>query len=232
MDKLFAKIDLGFFESPKLMLLSKNARHDLIHMICYARNHLTDGFIDNRVAIAKQWLESIEELTTNDDKPSLIVVAGGWKIHDFEKHQTTVAEINELRSKRSKAGRIGAERRWQNGKTEAKTWQTMAKDKDKDKDKDSSGRARTLPDDWKPSEAASEFARANGLDVNHEATQFRLHALANERAQKNWDAAFRLWLGNAVKWSKQSTTKIVTPVIVKNDESYVTSMQDWLERNK
>lgn len=42
----------------------------------------------------------------------------------------------------------------------------------------------------------------NNIDVDHEAAQFRAHAEANDRRQQKWDAAFRQWLGNAVKWRR------------------------------
>ncbi|MGX1809690.1 hypothetical protein ACWIGI_28550 [Nocardia sp. NPDC055321] len=35
------------------------------------------------------------------------------------------------------------------------------------------------------------------LDLEHEADQFRNHALANGRTQVDWSAAFHTWLGRA-----------------------------------
>lgn len=69
-----------------------------------------------------------------------------------------------------------------------------------------------LPNDWVPNTACQEFAKANQLDVTFEAGQFKAHAAATERKMKNWDAAFRVWLGNAVKWKKpvQKTSAIET----------------------
>ncbi|TFC59443.1 MULTISPECIES: helix-turn-helix domain-containing protein [unclassified Cryobacterium] len=55
---------------------------------------------------------------------------------------------------------------------------------------------------WTPSHANITFATANSLNLQHELGQFRAHAEANDRRQTNWDAAFRLWLGNVVKWRK------------------------------
>ena len=62
--------------------------------------------------------------------------------------------------------------------------------------------ATPLPDIWAPSEANTKYAVENRLDLKHELGQFRAYAAANDRRQVNWDAAFRLWLGNQVKWRK------------------------------
>ncbi|WP_295035094.1 helix-turn-helix domain-containing protein [uncultured Microbacterium sp.] len=62
--------------------------------------------------------------------------------------------------------------------------------------------AHRLPEDWSPNLACRTFAMENNIDVDHEAAQFRAHAEANDRRQQKWDAAFRQWLGNAVKWRR------------------------------
>jgi hypothetical protein len=62
--------------------------------------------------------------------------------------------------------------------------------------------ASALPAGWSPSEANVVFAKANSIDMQHEVGQFRAHSEANDKRQSNWDAAFRLWLGNVVKWRK------------------------------
>jgi hypothetical protein len=67
-----------------------------------------------------------------------------------------------------------------------------------------------LPQSWNPNTACQDFARANNLDVEFEAGQFRAHADATQRKMKNWDAAFRVWLGNAVKWKKPANNKATT----------------------
>lgn len=56
--------------------------------------------------------------------------------------------------------------------------------------------AKRLPDDWQPTPKHRERER-DGIDVDHEAEKFRLHADANDRRQANWNAAFSQWLLNA-----------------------------------
>ena len=70
------------------------------------------------------------------------------------------------------------------------------------------GKSTSIPASWKPNENHTEFAKANSLNVTHEAEQFKNHAEATGRKMKNWDAAFRVWLGNAVKWKKPEQKKV------------------------
>lgn len=58
-------------------------------------------------------------------------------------------------------------------------------------------RTTTLPEGWVPNETHVERARSRGIDVEHQATQFRLHAQATGRRMANWNAAFSMWLNNA-----------------------------------
>lgn len=55
---------------------------------------------------------------------------------------------------------------------------------------------RPIPEDWRPTDDHSRYAADNSLDVNGEAFRFRNHAIANDRRQRDWDAAFRNWLAS------------------------------------
>lgn len=56
---------------------------------------------------------------------------------------------------------------------------------------------RPLPDDWAPHDLHALLARQRGVDLEHEAEQFRAHAAAHGRMFVNAHEAFRYWLGNA-----------------------------------
>lgn len=67
-----------------------------------------------------------------------------------------------------------------------------------------------LPKDWQPNAANYAFASKSGLtreEINHEADQFRNHALAQGRLAADWHAAFRTWLGNTVKWRAERSAR-------------------------
>lgn len=68
---------------------------------------------------------------------------------------------------------------------------------------------RRLPDDWAPTDAHRKYAAEHGIDIDHEVGQFRAHAESKDRQQADWDAAFRTWLGNEVKWDRPRQTQAV-----------------------
>jgi len=72
-------------------------------------------------------------------------------------------------------------------------------------------KAQKLPISWKPTTAHEDYARENSIDIVFASQQFRDHAEATGRSMKNWDAAFRLWLSNSVKWNTKAVTKVSGP---------------------
>lgn len=56
---------------------------------------------------------------------------------------------------------------------------------------------KPIPPDWQPHHGHELNAHRRGVDLTHEATQYRNHALANDRRLADWDAGFDGWLGNA-----------------------------------
>jgi hypothetical protein len=102
--RLYAKFDINMDEHPKILMLSDAAFRALFESTLYCRRQLTDGFIDDRI-VSKRWsIGVVEELSGNDpEKPSWIKVDGGYRIHDFEEHQTTTADIQAKRE----AGKAG-----------------------------------------------------------------------------------------------------------------------------
>lgn len=73
-----------------------------------------------------------------------------------------------------------------------------------------SARKTSLPDNWAPTITAYATASKLGMtreEINHEADQFRNSAIANGRTYADWDAAFRTWIGNNVKWRAERAAK-------------------------
>jgi len=257
------KVDDGFYSSRKVLSIPRSRRFEALGLwtACgsWTMKELTDGFVPreivdelggtqaqiNDLLAAKLWTESEK----------------GFTFWDWEDYQPSASSIKmnrkETSQKRSAAGRLGAQTRWQkhgknNGKrdlpsskTEKTTdllsetkvdesttttqnmakWQSDSKAdgkriaptqpnqlKDKllaQKNDGKNSKSISIPSSWKPNESHTEFAKTNSLNVDHEAEQFRNHALATGRKMKNWDAAFRVWLGNAVKWKKPEQKKPV-----------------------
>lgn len=80
---------------------------------------------------------------------------------------------------------------------------------------------KPLPEAWEPNGNHASYAMENRLDLAHEAGQFRAHAAANDRRQRNWDMAFRTWLGNAAKWSSDRKPNAPTGRRVPSNEEWM-----------
>ena len=66
-------------------------------------------------------------------------------------------------------------------------------------------RAVSLPDGWVASDRNIQDAIERGFsqeEIKHEADQFSNYHIAKGSTFKNWDAAWRTWLGNARKFAK------------------------------
>lgn len=71
-------------------------------------------------------------------------------------------------------------------------------------------RSCSLPDGWVPSDRNIEDAMKRGFsteETNHEAEQFRNYHHAKGSTFKDWDAAWRTWLGNAKKFARSRPTR-------------------------
>ncbi|WP_120338104.1 hypothetical protein [Cryobacterium soli] len=113
-ERLYARFDIAMDEHPKVMLLSDAAFRTLFEATFYSRRQLTDGFLAEGV-VRRRWSpEAIAELRANDpEKPSLYPFekagVAGLMIHDYDKHQTTTADIEAKREAGRKGGRAKAE---------------------------------------------------------------------------------------------------------------------------
>jgi len=65
-------------------------------------------------------------------------------------------------------------------------------------------RAHQLPADWAPTPQHLAYAQQHGLQVEHEAGKFRLHAEAQCRLAVRWNAAFSQWLMRATEYRATS----------------------------
>jgi hypothetical protein len=68
-------------------------------------------------------------------------------------------------------------------------------------------RKAALPSDWLPNEGHHSQAKRDGLNVESEAEQFRDHHTAKGSVMLDWNAAFRTWLRNAVKFQRKPFTQ-------------------------
>ena len=102
-NKLFAKLAHGFANDPKIVGLSDAAFRAYIEALLYSCQHMTDGFLDERIVARFGWAAAVAELTNNDAEPSWVSVDGGFVIYAFCEWQMTSA----AHQKKVEAGRAG-----------------------------------------------------------------------------------------------------------------------------
>lgn len=192
------------------MLAGNSAMGLWVRAGSWSSAQLTGGFIPAHMANAMA-----NPMAKPSDPDALVTaelwheVDGGYRFHDWSDFQPD-AEAEKQKRKatseaRSKAGKAGAAARW-NGKTDGKE---MANECDRNgpdpsrpvPTKESAGSRkrpeRPLPAGWEPNDAHRGFAREKNIFLEGEAERFKLHAQANDRRLRDWDAGFRMWLTKA-----------------------------------
>ena len=72
----WVKLDDGFPTHPKVLELSDRAFRAYVTALCYAAQHLTDGFVPTRIVGKRAATELI-------DARLIVAGEGGWVIHDY-----------------------------------------------------------------------------------------------------------------------------------------------------
>jgi hypothetical protein len=204
MSRLFAKISLGLADDPKIVGLSDKAFRAFIEAILYARQNLTDGFLDERIVQRRWGSEVTDELTANDGKPSWVKVDGGWQIYAFTDWQMSADLINETREKRRSAAR----KRW-DSKNDANAMQDACKPDAKVmpeteteteteteiKPSRASNRTR-LKEDWTPDAKLMSWAREKQItiDLKYETERFVNWWIGNGGLKADWPRTWQNWV--------------------------------------
>lgn len=173
-DRLYARFDIAMDEHPKVMLLSDAAFRALHEATYYSRRQLTDGFLDERVALRKWRQDVIDELSSNHpERPSWVRVEGGWQIRDYADHQTTTADIQAKKD----AGRLGGLAKAKRNSSKpvagatkvlvAESWQNATAplaitetETEKETKKETKSRGSRAPDSFEVTQEMREWAKA------------------------------------------------------------------------
>jgi hypothetical protein len=83
---------------------------------------------------------------------------------------------------------------------------------------DTGKRKHRIPAEWQPRPEERRSAEAKGLDCDGEAAHFRDHHTAKGEAMLDWDAAFRTWLRNAVKFSRGNVRQGSLPTAPRKEQ--------------
>lgn len=227
-DKLFAKLDIGFADHAKIIGLSDTAFRAFVEALLYARQQLTDGFLDERVVNRRWGTDVIDELTTNDSvNPSWVRVDGGFQIHDYDKNQMTNADI-AVKKAAGRAGGLAKAQRNANKvlagarnvpeqKSSEILLDKIREDKSRE-DKTSNARATRLPETWNIGTELYSWTQAEAPNLNmaREAAKFRDYWLSvpgQKGTKTDWDRTWKNWVRNNVERNpslavvSQQTTK-------------------------
>jgi hypothetical protein len=194
--ELFVKISHNIVENPKIVTLSCEARWAYLESIVYAARNFTDGLIDRRI-LHQRWSDSvIKELTTNDEKPSWIMLENGdVEIYAFCDWQMTAERRKEIQEQKRKAGIKSGEVRRQTNKTRTGVQQVF-----------------------------EQNANKNELELEVELEKTKPLAIASPLFDDFWQLwPRREGKANAVKAWQKATRKISEVELVEKARAYVTS---------
>lgn len=109
----WANFDDGYADHPKIIGLSDGAFRLHASSVLYCSRYLTDGFIP-KPQVSKL-IPTFRAAYVNELIKSGLWVAegGGYYVHDYLQWNRSKAEIEAVQAAKSKAGRKGAESRWQ-----------------------------------------------------------------------------------------------------------------------
>lgn len=199
----------------------------------WCADHLTDGFVPDYIAhrLAPGSADDLAMalvdagLWTFDEEDG----DKGWRFNDWDDYQPTRDEVEakreqerdkKRRQRRDGGGRFKSSPDVSPGDTEGTPdgkdegtpegvtpSRPVPSRPDPTRPKVKSERRapeKQLPDDWQPNDDHRTLAADQAVDVEHEAAKFRDHAAANDRRQRDWDAAFRTWLRRAADYGSKA----------------------------
>ena len=104
----FITLPLDFADHPKVAPLSDAAFRTFIELNIYSRQHELDGVIPVKTARARWKAKALAELVdTHTDRPMVILDDQNYVLRNYDEHQITKAEMDEIRLKRAESGAAG-----------------------------------------------------------------------------------------------------------------------------
>lgn len=115
----WALIDDRMCFHPKVLAAGNAAFGAWCRMLCWVREHKTDGEVAMAIAMAVAMPAEIELLVQTRllDR----VDDGGLRIHDYLDHMHSSDKLTSIREKRAENGKRGASKRWGDGKHDGKS---------------------------------------------------------------------------------------------------------------
>lgn len=132
----------------------------------------------------------------------------GWEKRQVAREDGAAERAKAWREARKEAKQTElneAERNRTHGERKQTPDTDKSREEKKEKDQKTLARASRLPDAWTPTPEGLAYAETRGLNAAAELESFRDHwtAESSAKARKlDWDAAWRTWCRNAVKFSQ------------------------------
>lgn len=208
----YAKLSATYYDDDAILEAGPHAELLWVRYLAFTALLPTDGYVTDRqmrVRVGRGLRDVSGRLRSLVEVGLLVAVDDGYVSRSWQKWNRSADEIGRhlAKDRERKARKSGEDD--QNSTRNGDTFQSDSADQSKAKQSKTTTpkgvvRATRLPPSWSPSDACLKYAHENRIDLQHEVGQFRAHADANARVQRNWDAAFRQWLGNAKKWTKET----------------------------
>ena len=223
----WGKIDDQLAFHPKALAAGNEALGMWVRSMSYSCQMLTGGFISSEIVTAMGGTKIAKKLV---EAGLWLVADGGYQFHDWEKYQpcaeTEKIKRERTRQARSEAGKMGANSRWNdkpkpkpmandmaNGMANgmANEWQNDAPEPEpeyKEVVVVKPNNKTRIKSDWKPSPAGYEYAKKNapGMNIDYELEKFRDYHLREDSTYADWDATWRTWVRNAIKFDSSLAT--------------------------
>jgi len=228
----WVRIDTRFPNHPKVLDIGPFGEALWLRGMCYAGEHLTDGFIPTRYITR---MGDMKGLTVADVLVGAGLWAktqGGYVIHDYLDWQRSRDEVADISSKRAASGSKGGKQRASNVLANAKQGakqtpsNTQADKNREEKIREEltplsppegetpklkavpKQRACGFPDDWTPGAAVLKVAQDLHMDesqMQREFAKFASHFRATGKTMVDWNQAAMNWLRRSLEMGTVGT---------------------------
>ena len=228
------KVDDGFWSHEKVIELSPEAGWLWTRAGSYCAHQLTDGAVRAPIlTLLGASRAAADELV---GAGLWDAVDGGYVFHDWDKYQPTRDEVESKREAWKERQRKARASRSSPGESRSDTQGDSAGESERESTspvpsrpvpspsstKKSVGASRRkpeipMPDDWTPKPSHVAYAVERGVDGRHEEGQFRAWVASKDARYRDWDAAFRGWLGRATPQKLAPTARAQRTVLLATD---------------
>jgi hypothetical protein len=228
----WVKLDDGFTDHPKIAHVGAIGAWLQLQALCYCNRNLTDGFVPYSIAqsfLARGVVRTDDrgvlwtlsehsghqglDLADVDWPGELVkagmweVVAGGYRIHNYDHYQPRKIEVLAERRKHADRQRNYLRRKADavtDGVTDAAPVPVPVTERTGSLSvRARAPRATQWPENFTLTLDRAEVARALRVDAAAEWAKFKDHALKDGATHKNWDAAWRYWCRRAPEFLRR-----------------------------